>query len=627
MGHVGGFAAVLGLYLAAALAPAGAQTAETPRPRSQSASSNISVKVGTLEVRDLNFNTPGRGSWSIGRIGFTGFVRDGARVRADRIVIDRVVMTLGSRTTEIPSVVISGADLPEPLFRMLTAAESTSDLAGMLTSATIDEIAIDRIVQRDPSVQLEVVYTGFVMSGIKGGHVGSARVASTLVTAAGAPGVKKQMNVRTGEVRYQQFDLAEMMRMLTGGSSGGAKRILQRAVVDGVEVTTDQATLRINRAEVADIDGRAPAQALPAELNMDGGTGSGSLNPEQQKQAAAYASDILRFARIGRYHIEGISVSLPGRGGFSIGAITVGGLSKRGIERIEITGFDVRMPGAPLRFDRFELQGINYGALVDALLSAAGSGGKPDFSPAQVAQLMPRLSVMRLSRLDVETPQGLVALADLSFELAERGEATSTSSALSGLTIDLRRLDANDGRDKLIALGYGPLIADAQARVSWLPKHRALVVETVGLSLDRVGRLDVAARLENVDIEKAFADPMAAADVMSEAWLGPIQIRLANLGLAERFYADTARSAGLPQDAVRAGLAAEMRSQAVNSFGPLLAGRSADAIAEFLQSPGTITARIAPAAGQRPLTVAEIQSLAPPELMQRLAITLETEPK
>jgi hypothetical protein len=174
-----------------------------------------------------------------------------------------------------------------------------------------------------------------------------------------------------------------------------------------------------------------------------------------------------------------------------------------------------------------------------------------------------------------------------------------------------------------MALGYRELAADAQVRVGWLRKSAALAIESVALSLAQVGRIDVAARLENVDIDKALADPAAAERLMGDARLGAVEIRIANYGLAERFYAQTAKSAGVSADAISAGLAAEMRSQAISNFGPLLAGRSADAIAEFLRSPHIITARIAPAAGQPPLTVAEIQRLGPADLMQRLTLTLE----
>jgi hypothetical protein len=114
--------------------------------------------------------------------------------------------------------------------------------------------------------------------------------------------------------------------------------------------------------------------------------------------------------------------------------------------------------------------------------------------------------------------------------------------------------------------------------------------------------------------------------VMRKARLGPVEIRITNFGLAERFYADAAKGAGISPDAIRAGLAAEMRAQAIGAFGPLLAPGSADAIAAFLQSPGTIVARIAPANGQPPLSLGEIETLGP-AAMERVTVTLQATPK
>ena len=52
----------------------------------------------------------------------------------------------------------------------------------------------------------------------------------------------------------------------------------------------------------------------------------------------------------------------------------------------------------------------------------------------------------------------------------------------------------------------------------------------------------------------AVADPTAF--MPNDARLESVEIKLRNLGIAERFYALTAKGAGISQDAVRDGLAA-----------------------------------------------------------------------
>jgi len=617
-------AAALGMVLAAASMPAAAQT-DRAQPRGAPSSLNITLKVGTVDVRDLTFPLPEGGTLSIGRIAFTGLVRNDERARADRIDIEKMTLKTGTQTIEIPAIAISGADLPALLFRTITAGGPANNAVEFLTSTRIDRIEIERVIQRDATAQVEAVHNGITIDGVKDGIFASARIAGSTATAPDASGMSDKIQVKSGEVRYQQFNIAEVGRLFTGGGSGGAKPVLQRAVVDGFEVVTGQAVFRVKRAEMNDVDGRGPAQALPMNLKMQAGLAK--LDPEQQKRVLTSAGEILRFTRIGRYSLEGIEVSMLGISNLSIGAVTLTGFSSQGIERFAIAGFDLRFPGAPVRFDRFEIEGIKYGPLIEAALDAANSGGPPDFSPARMAQLVPRLAAIRLSKLEAETPQGPVALADLRFELDERDDGTSTSSAISGVKIDLTKLDPNDGPDQLIALGYKQIVATAQARINWERPTKALVVQTLGLALDDVGRVELTARLDNVDADKAYTDPAAADRIMNEARLGPIEIRVANLGFAERFYAEAAKGSGLSPEAMRAGLAAEMRVQALGNFGLMLGPGSADAIATFLQSPGTITARIVPADGQPPPTVGELRTFGPPDVMQRFKVTLTAAPK
>jgi hypothetical protein len=616
-------AAAVGFCLAVASMPAGAQTKDASPTSSPPASPSIILKVGTVDVRDLTFPMPGGGALTIGRIGFTGLVRNDARAHAKRIDIEKIALTLASQTLEIPSIVISNADLPAPLLQIMTAGQTTKDLAGFLTATTVERIEIERIVQRDPSVQVEAIHSGFTIDGVKDGIFASVRVAGSTAAAPGAPGVTEKVQVKSGEIRYQQFNFVEMVRMLTGGGSGDAKRVLQRAVIDGFEVITDQAVVKVKRAEMNDIDGRAPTHPLPTDLKVQAGLAT--LPPEQQKRLITSISEMLRFVRVGRYSLEDISISIPGEGSLTIGAVTLNGFSGRGIERFAITGFDIKIPGAPVRFDRFEIEGIKYGAMLDAALDAAGSGTPPNFGPGRIAQLMPRLSAIRMSGLDAVTPQGPLALGDIKFELDERPDGANTNSSIASLKIDLVNLPANDGRDHLMALGYKQIVANAQARVSWQRQARALIVQPVGVSLDDVGKIELIARLDNVDADAAMADPDHADRVMRKARLGPIEIRISNFGFAERFYADAAKSAGVSPDAIRAGLAAEMRAQATNNLGPLLAPGSADAIATFLQSPGTITARITPTNGQPPLSLGEIETLGP-AAMDRVTVTLQATP-
>ena len=116
MSLLGRRATFLGLaMMAVAMAHIGPAAGQTPATARTSSRPSVNIKIATVTVRDLAFEVPGQGRWTIGSVSFTGLVRNAARVRADRIEIDNVVVASGAWTIEIPSIVMSGADLPEAL--------------------------------------------------------------------------------------------------------------------------------------------------------------------------------------------------------------------------------------------------------------------------------------------------------------------------------------------------------------------------------------------------------------------------------------------------------------------------------------------------------------------------------
>lgn len=398
-------------------------------------------------------------------------------------------------------------------------------------------------------------------------------------------------------------------------------------MADGLDVAAGDAVIHLDRVELSGVDGAAPRQALPADVNIEAVLEQTDSDPKLRQQIVTYFTEALRHYRINRYSLEGLTVSVPQQPTFSLGAINISGVSSRGIDRIEVTGVDFPAPDTPVRFDRFELEKITYGALLDATLSAAATGQEPDFAPAKLAELAPRIAGLRLLGLNFGTPQGPLSLAELRLEIDDFSGALPEkfTAAINGLKVKLDQMEASDGRDKLIALGFNEVLASAQAQIRWLPREQAMLIENTGFTLDKAGRVEVSVRLDNVDLTKAMADPAAAERLLGEARIDSVQIRLANLGFAERFYADVAKTAGLSGEAVKAGLAAEMRTQAIANFGPLLASGAADAIAKFLQTPGRITLTASPRSGQA-LTVDEVKSLPPPALMERITVKIEAAP-
>ena len=601
--------------------PAAPEPEPAPAPI-PSPTASLSMKVRTVEVRDIVLGTPDA-SLAIDRIAFTGFVREGERVHADKMEIEAVKGQAGTLTLEIPKLSLSGVDLPASVFAALTGEGTPADWLAALEQTGADQLAVEQIVVRDPSVPLEMAWS-VGANGFKGGILSSARLAG-LRLKLGAEADVDRVEASIGEIRYQDVDLAEFLRYGGGGQNGGEpKPLVQRSIADAIEVSARDVKLRLDRVELSGLEGRAPVmpfdiEAVMAEMEREG------PKPETVKQMIAYVEELQRTFRIARYGFEGLSVSVKDAGEVRVSAMTFSGLSGFGIDRAELVGLDMPLPGSSIKLGRFELERIKFGNLAEMATSALGLDNGVPPSPARMIEIGPRIGSTHLARLEMTTPQGPFSLGDFRFEIDDgNGKMPErVTAALSGLRLDLARMQSNPGIEKLKGLGYSDVNAAAQFQVRWLPTERAVVLENTGAAIDKAGRIEVSLRFGNVDAAAALAHPEVAEQILSTARFESAQARVIDLGFAERFFADVAKTAGAPPDAIRTALAADMRQKAIQAGGPMLAPGSADALAQFLRAPSRITATLTPRFGQPPVTLADLNHPDEATMKQRLLLTLE----
>lgn len=609
-------APALVLFLAFAAMPAEAQLPDLKKKVGE-----INVQAGTAEFRDITIGAPDTGSLSIGRIAFVGFSRTGERVKADRVDMERLTGKVGARTVEVPTLTITGFEGSSDLFRALTEGGSADrDWIALIQQATAAQITVERLLDHNPALFFESIVNTFTVTGLKDGMIASARLAG-MTGESKAPG--GPASVKLGELRYQGVNFGEMMRLFSGGGSGNAKMLLERATLDGIDMTTPEGTFRFDRLEMAGIAARAPSTVLDPADRAALQSGAAFDDPARRQRLVKYLAELISSVRIDRYSLEGFSLAAP-EGKFTIKGFTFAGWTGRGLDLFEIRSVDAPTPTGPVRVGRFAIEKLTYGPLLDAVLGAVASGQDPDFdSPAKIIEIAPRIAAVRLAGVEVTTPEGPVTLGSFDIELDDRAGVIPEriATAIKQLKVQINRASSDEGRKQLLALGYSEFIVDAQTQLRWVKADKALILENTNLVLDKVGRIDLAVRLGNVDLASAVADPTAF--VPDNARVESIEIRLRNLGVAERFYALTAKTAGISQDAVREGLAAEMKARAAAMLGSALTAGSADMLAKFLKAPVNMTIRAVPKPGKT-LTIGEVSDMNPPAILEALAITIET---
>ena len=604
--------------------------AQSTMPRIQLPSLGPSVQVRTLEVRDITLGTADAGKVAIGRITFRGFARGPETVRAESVEFDTVVATFGSRTLEVPAIMISGFEVPAALFQALSEGGGGDlDWAALLLKSSAGELTIDRALDTfELSPALKVTYSGLSLKNFRNGLLESAKLDRTS-GQSGEDQPDEKLSFNIGEISYQGVDVAELVRFVTGGGGGVAKPLIERSVVGEIGIQAGDVQIAIKKIELVGLDGRAPAASLarqqvpagPAQIVLPGVT----TEPGADRRAAAYGREVLRHLRLSSYSLEGVEVVSAEHGTVSVGAFSLGGLSGRYLDQIEVRNVALSSPKASAKLERFAIERTYYGPLLDTVLDAAVAGRVSEISPDKLGAATPRTGLVRLTGLALDTPIGPMALGDMRIgvdnpDLAVPG---TVSFAFDRVRMDLSRLEPNQGGDKLKAYGYDELAADLLLQVRLAANEKALVVENSALMIDRVGRLDFGIRLGNLDVNAAANDAEIAEREIQKAHLEQVSLRLTNLGFAERFFAEVARNQRSSAESPRMQLAAEMRRQAVQRFGALLAPGAAEAIEAFVRSPGRITARAELRPGQPPLVVSQITGLGPQQLAERVVIKVE----
>ncbi len=593
----------------------------------QAALAQDTVRAGSLDFRDLAYD--GRfGSGAVGLVSFSGLVHDGDRVRAATVRIERLTWKVPVASMEIPAIRIENFDGPRSIVDALTGGRGSEiDWVAVINSARADRVVVDRISQEidAPEAKLDVkgALTNLVMEGLAQGRIASMRIAAG--EAEGDLPDGQSLRYRVGTTIYEDINLGEMARFVTGGGSGPAKLIIgYTRTEDGETSQSDGMRTRIGLSEARGFYSRAPREALTYADFQAFETLANNGNPALARKIAAFVTDILDNTRVESAAMRDYETEFPG-GSAKIEAITARNYGLANFELVDLTGLVVEAPTGPVRVARIAFENMDSRALVDFLLEGLQSGKMPPSDdPVRIRRALPSLDAFRIEDVQAETPEGPVGIGSFAIEAERSGpELTAISTTLKRLDVPLDAGTPTDAKERLMALGYSRIVADAAVVLRYDPAGKAILLDRTGASIDDAGSVESTLRIENFDLDQMLAaGPEAAARALTLPF-GGLDLKVVDLGLAQRFYQSVADQSGVSADAIRDGLAAEMRAQVGQLLGPALAPGSAEKVAEFLRNPGTLTVRVAPRADRPPLLVGEIQGMAPPQLADRLTVTIE----
>ncbi len=228
--------------------------------------------------------------------------------------------------------------------------------------------------------------------------------------------------------------------------------------------------------------------------------------------------------------------------------------------------------GGKLSFSRYTLDGFDM-TFADRMTPASAPGGN--------------MVNMKAASLTI----------DATFDA---GVPAKTGLALKGMT--LTPPEASDMAKQLKILGYDRLAFDAAYAATYDPAAKTFALENLAIDAAGAGAIKLKAQFASVD-KGAFSGvaPEMMMGLMGGS-VGPVEISIADAGLAQKIIAFAAAQSGKQPAAFQAELSAMVRQ-----MGPMVIGGApnavaiSDAVARFVAAPASITVALKPKTGTIPV--------------------------
>lgn len=266
---------------------------------------------------------------------------------------------------------------------------------------------------------------------------------------------------------------------------------------------------------------------------------------------------------------------------------------------------------------------------------------EPDFDPSadDLRRFIPKLGTIRLSGIQITAPQqgkrGAAPLPPIevglgTFELRNgeqvNGIPTNMALTLDKLTIPVVESASNPSAKDLLAMGYRNLDLSAKLDLAWQEASKEFAIRALSLGGAGMAKLEATGTLGNIGKEVFSTDLALAQVALLGATAKNLDIKLQNLGLAEKLIENEARKSKRKVEDVRReyGTIASLGLAAI--LGPSDGAKAlAGAIARFVAKPGKLNVS-ATAKSPIGLGLADVITLADPtEIFEKIDVKATTD--
>lgn len=571
----------------------------------------------TLTVPDLIIRSPDGGQiLKAERVVARGVSRiRNARIFADTLEITGFSITLTDATTrqnstyEMPLLRLTGFSGPAQLTP--TRPSLYPNLTSILTvfgalSATrleIPDLATHVLISaQDPQFVVDTRYTNFEARDVAEGRI--ATLSCERITFASHLGPEAR-----GENTHGQMEQFEATRIDTTAvldlvaprtaQSSGYRTFYEQ--ITAAHYTFTQATGAVFSADSFKAERlRLDPTRFPLQKLMDANALSGATKPLSPTEAADMAdllSQTLQSIAFTTMAYDAVNVT-DATGTVRMSHMAFENFQQGRLDRMRFEGLVGTTGGQkPVALDRLVFTGLDFPLLFSASARLRpASKAAPDDTVAALFRILTGIEVTGLRIGQPEDPASM-SLDHLDLALADVIGLFPTRATFTLRGFVFPTQDMTDASILALApAGSDRAKLNVDLALVYDQSQETLRLTELRVTLDQTATLLVQASLTHLPMG-AFQNQQTLMDALLAVAPGPVMVRLTDQGLVERMIAQSAKSEGRSPQAARAQAIDQLMSAAQKArqdsevVVPL-----AQAVADFLTAPGTLTVTATPKA-------------------------------
>ncbi|CAN7443313.1 hypothetical protein [Bosea sp. LjRoot237] len=543
--------------------------------------------------------------------------------------LDNIKLDLGKFVLSIPKLEVKGTSLDRDGFLAIFQGSGDSAIArlGKLDASEINAPTL--VMEQNFGPQKQVTtYRNIKFADIREGRIGRGESSDGTIKVEG--GSTGPINGEIKRTSFETLDLMQIARVFAEkakpGETAPLQPVLGKLEQDGYsldlgeqgKMTAGKASLRGFKARVAS-EPMGELMTRVAVLSEESEKASRDLNSKEDPAISEARSRklLLAMAEIfdavdyGSGELRDIVMALktPPKPGakpepvdMRIARVAFGedAPEKSGvvIEGLQFEGSGAKGTIALLGYSGFSFESVvrEVKALGDAAV---------DLKTLDFRRFIPKLGTIRMSGVQMSVPQdgkrGRPAGAPIqvglgSFELKAgeqvNGIPTDMALSLDKITFPIVESADNPAAKDLLAMGYRNIDLSAKLALAWQEASKEFAIRTLSLGGVGMARLDATGMLGNVGKEVFSGDLALAQVALLGATAKNVELKLQNLGLAEKLIENEAKKSKRKVEDVRReyGMMASLGLAAI--LGPSDGAKAlANAIARFVAKPGTLTVK------------------------------------